>query len=69
MVQCVKKFLPLRLIYFAIFQRINKKPRIKIRKECKICCQPEYFDTPVWVEMIHPEISTFYLKILDEKLQ
>jgi hypothetical protein len=54
-VQRVKKFLPLKLIYFAIFQRINKKPWIKMKKACKICCQPDHFVTPVWVKMIHPE--------------
>jgi hypothetical protein len=65
MVQCVEKFLPLQLVYFPIFQRINKKSEIKMEKACKIFCQPDYFETPVWVKMIHPEKSTFYMKILD----
>jgi hypothetical protein len=39
-----------------------------MKKACKICCQPDYFSTPEWVKMIHPEKSTFYLKVLDEKL-
>jgi hypothetical protein len=26
-----------------------------MEKGCKICCQPDYFDTPVWVKMIHPK--------------
>jgi hypothetical protein len=41
MVKCVKKFIPLFLIYLTVFQRINRKWE-KMENECKIYCQPDY---------------------------
>jgi hypothetical protein len=39
MVQCVKKFLPLKLIYCPIFKRINKKhgQKWKMRVKYAVC--------------------------------
>jgi hypothetical protein len=53
MVQCAKKFLPLCLIYFPIFQRINKKIWVIVENVCKICCQLDYFETLLWGRLIY----------------
>jgi hypothetical protein len=48
MVQCVKKFLPLYLTYFLIFQRTEKKKGKKLKKECKLSCQSHHFEISIW---------------------